>query len=159
MRATLSIALALGMTACGGDAVPDEEAKVTAESPAGPSRPIEATVVQCTHTEEASIYNVKAAQWRAEYYGSGAVQSLNLTVWRPAAGGPDQFSLAASQDGNQYRIDTVEGSQQVGSGTITMEPDADGGARFSIDGKDQNGHPLRATVSCGEFIEPVAEGG
>ena len=158
--ATVTCAVLILLAAC-GDAEPDAQTELPKDDAvaAGPAGNIDATVVQCTHTDQASIYNVKAAQWRAEYYGSGDVRSLNLTVWRPAAGGEDQINFAASKGGQQYRINTVEGGQKVGSGRVVIEEDDEGGARFVIDGEDQNGNPLHATVSCGEFVEPTAEGG
>ena len=160
MRLGAAGLLMIVVTACGGtDTDSEGEVPETETAVAGPAGNIDATVVQCTYTEEASIYNVKAAQWRAEYYGSEDVRSLNLTVWRPAAGGEDQINFVANKGGQQYRINTVEGSQKVGSGRVVIEEHDEGGARFVINGEDQNGNPLHATVSCGEFVEPVAEGG
>ena len=158
--ATVACALSVLLAGCGDrEADPQAEPQENSTAVAGPAGAIDATVVQCTYTDQASIYNVKAAQWRAEYYGSEDVRSLNLTVWRPVAGGEDQINFVANKGGEQYRINTVEGSEKVGSGRVIIEEDEEGGARFVIDGKDQNGNPLHATVSCGEFVEPAAEGG
>jgi hypothetical protein len=150
MRLSIILATSLAAAACGES--PRAAADSSADTaPAPPAGPIEATVVQCTYTDSASIQNVRAAQWRAEYYGSGDVRSLNLTVWRPIVGGPDRVSLAASKDGRKYLL--------ADGGQVNIEEDDEGGARFIVDGLDQHGNPLHATVSCGEFLEAVVAGG
>ena len=50
---------------------------------------------QCASSAESSIYDVPATQWHVTYGGVGSnIQHLNLTVWRPRAGGPDMVGPA-----------------------------------------------------------------
>ena len=153
------------LLACGND--PDENTpqKDTTEQTAEVMRNgadaaemVNVQLDQCTYTPAASIYGRPAAQWRAESPASGNVGNLSLTVWRMATGGPEQFSLYTRQGEHDYRIDTVEGSQKVGSGSVVITQQG-GAARFEINGTDQYGNVLKAVVSCAKFVEPVAEGG
>ena len=133
---------------------PSESAVATPNLPG--SKPINAKIERCTFTEEAQIYGRPAAQWRAEQ--AGANGNLNLTVWRMDADGAHQINMYVQQGDHTYRINTVEGSSKEGSGTVTVTPEG-GGAKFEINGKDQSGNDLRATIFCGTLGEPVIEGG
>src|SRR5690606_27208 len=123
------------LAACGGSpdaggaraedappAAPGAEAPSSAAAPGGRGSgqgtvPIEVTAVvggrtysvagtgECTHTEQASIYDVRAAQWRAGYSSSsGDLRYLNLTIWQPAAGGADQANLSLRIGDTDHRI-------------------------------------------------------
>ena len=149
----------LALAACGGDSQEQPAPAVEMSSNHAPApTPVDLQITQCTHTENASIYGKPAAQWRAEHYGSEDPTSANLTVWQMKAGGPDQFNFHMVQSGATYRIDTVEGSTKVGSGSVTVTRQ-DKGVQFVMSGKDQNGNDLRATIYCDGLIEPKAEGG
>ena len=159
MKNAIKIGIVL-LAACGGgneeqQSQADTE-QVSNDAPAPGA--VDLQITQCTHTENASIYGKPAAQWRAEHYGSEDPTSANLTVWRMKTGGEDQFSFHMVQSGETYRINTVEGSTKVGSGTVTVTAQGKG-AQFVMSGKDQNGNDLRATIYCDGLIEPVAEGG
>ncbi len=111
----------------------------------------------CTHTENASIYNVPAKMWSVQYNGGSGIEHLNLTVWRTAEP-PDQLSFAVQTGSADHRIDTVKGRQVVGRGTVTVQPTGDGG-RFEIDGEAADGTKIRATIECQRFTEPMPAGG
>lgn len=114
---------------------------------------------ECTHTEQASIYDVRAAQWRASYSGSsGDLRSLNLTIWQPAAGGADQANLSLQIGDTDHRIATVTGGEIVGSGTATAVRSGSGGT-LTVEGRDANGTAVRVTAECARLDVPVAEGG
>lgn len=155
----LNFGLLLMFCGCVNTDAPDNssvQADTAAHAPA--PMPVDLQITQCMHTENAAIYGRPAAQWRAEHYGSEDPTSVNLTVWRMKAGGVDQFSFRMVQSGSTYRIDTVEGSSKVGSGTVTMTRQ-ENGAQFVVSGKDAHGNDVRASIYCDGFVEPAAEGG
>jgi hypothetical protein len=124
------------------------------EDNAPPSEPLTLNLDQCQHAPQAAIYNRPAKLWRAEQPGENYV---SLTVWQLNAGGTE-FSLSRSAGSNTYRIDTVNGGQKVGSGSVAITSQGEG-ASFEISGKDQNGNDLRATITCTKLVPLVAEGG
>lgn len=175
--------------ACGGSSDADGTrtgeppvAGVTADAPpaaAAPSNdadgtgsvPIEITAVvdgrtysvagtgECTHTEQASIYDLRAAQWRASYSGTGGdLRHLNLTVWQPTGGGADQANLSLRIRDQDYRIATVKGGNIVGSGTASAVRSGAGGT-FTVEGEDADGTPVQVTAECARLDVPVAQGG
>jgi hypothetical protein len=52
----------------------------------------------------------------------------------------------------------VKGGEVVGSGRVTVQRSG-AGARFEVDGEDEDGTRIRATVECQRVTEAVAEGG
>lgn len=137
----------------------------------GGSVPIEITAVvggqtysvaghgECTHTAEASIYGVRAAQWRASYSGQGGdLRHMSLTIWQPASGGADQANLSVQVGETTHRVATVVGGEIVGSGIASAGRSGDAGT-LTVDGRDGDGTPVRVSVDCARFDVPVAEGG
>src|SRR4051812_32693710 len=50
---------------------------------------------ECRHESEASIHGVSAALWMVHFAGrTGSVKQLDLTLWRPKDGSPDQLSVS-----------------------------------------------------------------
>jgi hypothetical protein len=114
---------------------------------------------ECASSTQSSIYDVPATQWRASYGGEGSnIQHLNLTVWRPRAGGPDMVNLSLRSGEIGHEIATVKGGTIRGSGTASVTPAGPGGT-LQVRGTDADGHPLELTVECERFDEVVAEGG
>jgi hypothetical protein len=114
---------------------------------------------ECASSAESSIYDVPATQWRATYGGEGSnIQHLNLTVWRPHAGGPDMVGLYLRSGETEHQIATVKGGALQGSGTASVQAAGQGGS-LTVKGTDGDGHPLELTVRCERFDEVVAEGG
>ena len=114
---------------------------------------------ECASSTESSIYDVPATQWHVTYGGDGSnIQHLNLTVWRPRAGGPDMVGLHLQSGEIDHEIATVKGGSLKGSGTASVRPTGKGGI-LNVSGKDADGHPLDLTVECERFDEVVAEGG
>lgn len=114
---------------------------------------------ECTHTEQASIYDVRAAQWRASYSGSGGdLRYVNLTIWQPAAGGADQANLSLRIGDTDHRIATVQGGEIVGKGTASAARTG-GGGTLTVEGEDATGTAVRVTAECARVDVPVAEGG
>ena len=114
---------------------------------------------ECASSTESSIYDVPATQWHVTYGGDGSnIQHLNLTVWRPRAGGPDMVGLYLQSGEINHEIATVKGGPLKGSGTASVRPTRKGGI-LNVSGKDADGHPLDLTVECERFDEVVAEGG
>jgi len=114
---------------------------------------------ECATSTESSIYDVPATQWHVTYGGDGSnIQHLNLTVWRPRAGGPDMVGLYLQSGEINHEIATVKGGPLKGSGTAGVRPTGRGGI-LNVSGKDADGHPLDLTVECERLDEVVAEGG
>ncbi len=113
----------------------------------------------CRHAPEASIHGVSASLWMVQYGGSedGPVKQLNLTLWRPKDGSPDQLSLALEAKSGEHRIDTGP-DESKGEGSVTILPNGPGG-RLEIKGKDARGKPIQITIDCPAFSGVQAEGG
>jgi hypothetical protein len=114
----------------------------------------------CRHTPNASIYDVPAALWMAEYGGGekGAISSVNLTLWRPKNGNPEQLSLSVSTRSSSHRISVGGRGEQVGSGKAEIIPEGAGG-RLQVQGKDDSGKALQLVITCPVFAGVQAEGG
>ena len=115
---------------------------------------------ECASNGEASIYQVPATLWHATWEGreGSEIRRLNLTVWRPKAGGPDMTGLTLDAGGTTHRIATVEGGTMAGSGAPDVRSAGKGGV-LSVSGKDDHGDAIELTVECERFDEVVAEGG
>jgi len=111
---------------------------------------------ECGHEPRASIYDVEASLWMAEY--SEGDRHVALSYWRPRGGGGDQFSLFVQSGPTDHRISTVNGAEPEGSGRSTFQPTSLGG-RFEISGKDQSGAALSASIECARFGPISAVGG
>lgn len=114
---------------------------------------------ECASSTDASIYEVPATLWHAIYEGDGSeLRSLNLTVWRPKAGGGDMVGLSLGVGETTHQIATVKGGQMAGSGTPGVRPAGSGGT-LTVAGKDDHGDAIELSVECERFDEVVAEGG
>jgi hypothetical protein len=114
----------------------------------------------CRHAPDASIRGVSASLWTVEYGGSEdkAVKRLNLTLWRPKDGGPDQLSLELKTQSGDHRVETGAGRKHKGEGTVTILPSGPGG-RLELRGKDAKGKPIQISIDCPAFGGVEAEGG
>jgi hypothetical protein len=117
-------------------------------------------VGRCRHAPDASIYDLPAALWLVEYSkpDNAQLKQLNLTLWRPKNGKPDQISLSVETGSASHRVDIGGRGEQAGSGTVTLSPSGAGG-RFEFKGKDAAGTKLEVAINCPEFGEVEAEGG
>lgn len=109
----------------------------------------------CTHAPKASIYNVPSEMWTARQ--EAETRSTQLTLWRPAGGKEEMFSLSLSGAKN-IDISTVRGGKVTGSGTVKLAPEGKGG-RFTIDAKAKSGEAINGTIECTAFTAAIAEGG
>ena len=114
----------------------------------------------CRHTPAAAIYGVPAALWMVALTGSedAPVKSMNLTLWKPKNGSPQQFSLSLDAGSSTHRIDVGGRGEQVGSGKATVAATGAGG-RIEISGKDASGKAIELVVHCPAFAGVEAEGG
>ncbi|HYF39877.1 MAG TPA: hypothetical protein VD930_09325 [Gemmatimonadales bacterium] len=114
----------------------------------------------CRHAPEASIRGVSASLWMVQYGGSGdgPVRQLNLTLWRPKDGSPDQLSLAMDAKSGEHRIETGAKGGVKGEASVTILPNGPGG-RLELRGKDADGKPIQITIDCPTFGGVQAEGG
>jgi hypothetical protein len=114
----------------------------------------------CRHTPDAAIYGVPAALWMVELSGSkdAPVKSMDLTLWKPKNGSPQQFSLNLDAGSAAHRIDVGGRGEQVGSGKAAVIAKGAGG-RIEISGKDGSGQTIQLVVHCPAFAGVEAEGG
>src|SRR3954468_4307304 len=113
----------------------------------------------CRHEPGASIRGVSAALWAVQFAGQkGAVKQLNLTLWRPTDGSPDQLSLSLDTGSGSHRIQTGAEKRNSGEGSVTILPSGPGG-RMEISGKEAGGKPIQLTIDCPAFAGAEGEGG
>lgn len=114
---------------------------------------------ECASSADASIYEVPATLWHAMYEGDGSEpRRLNLTVWRPKAGGDDMVGLSLGIGETTHQIATVKGGPMAGSGAPGVQPAGNGGT-LTVAGNDDHGDSIELSVECQRFDEVVAEGG
>lgn len=136
----------------------DDASAVTIDATMGGRRYVAAGTGECSHAPAASIYGMPAAMWLVQYGGGGDVQSLSLTLWRPASGAADQLSLSVTADDRTTRISTVEGGRMEGTARVVMETDGDA-RQVRVDGRDANGDRVIVAVRCPRFAPLEAVGG
>jgi hypothetical protein len=83
---------------------------------------------------------------------------MNLTLWKPKNGSPQQFSLNLTTRSSSHRIDVGGRGDQIGSGKASVLPSGAGG-RIEISGKDESGKAVELIVKCPTFGGVQAEGG
>ncbi len=113
---------------------------------------------RCRHSPSASIYDVPAALWMVEQSGAGSIKSVNLTLWRPKNGSPDQVSLSLETGSSSHQINSGGRAEPVGSATVKLSP-LDSGGRFELKGKDGAGAKIAVIITCPTFTGVEAEGG
>jgi hypothetical protein len=113
----------------------------------------------CRYEPEASIHDVSASLWMVQYTGRGkSLKQLNLTLWRPKDGSPDQLSLSLETGSDSHRIETGGKGKNSGEGSVTILPSGPGG-RLEISGKEAGGKRVQITIDCPAFAGIEAEGG
>jgi hypothetical protein len=114
----------------------------------------------CTHAADATMRDVSGSLWTVRYSDGkgGSVKRLDLTLWRPTDGGPDQLSLAVETKSGTHRIETGNpGNQGKGEGSVTILPSGPGG-RLEISGKEAGRKPVQITIDCTAFAGVQSEG-
>ena len=114
----------------------------------------------CTHAANATVRDVSGSLWTVRYGEGkgGSVKRLDLTLWRPTDGGPDQLSLAVETKSGVHRIETGNpGDGSKGEGSVTILPSGPGG-RLEISGKEAGGKPVEITIDCTAFAGGPSEG-
>jgi hypothetical protein len=115
---------------------------------------------ECKHAPEASIYGVPAALWMVQYAGpeAAALKQLNLTLWQPKNGAPDQVSLSVETKSGSHRINVGGAGTKTGKGSVTIQPSGPGG-KVEVKGEDGSGKAIKMTIHCPAFAGVEAEGG
>jgi hypothetical protein len=104
-------------------------------------------------------YGVPAALTSVSQRAGG--DSLNLSLWQPAAGAPAMLSLHVSTGSKSYVVDTVKGGSKrdtKGSGSAKLEKSGEGGA-IVIDAVAAGGEKITGRIVCQRFGAVHAEGG
>jgi hypothetical protein len=84
---------------------------------------------------------------------------VNLEIRRGAsAEASDQFVFSFLDGQRSATIQTVAGSERMGSGTVRVTRHS-AGARFDVEGKGKEGQPVRATIDCSALQKTEAAGG
>lgn len=84
---------------------------------------------------------------------------FDLAIRRGATPGVyDQFVFSFSDGPRSGVIQTVAGSQRMGSGTVRVTRHG-AGARFDVVGRSEKGEPIRATIDCSAFQGSEASSG
>ena len=170
LRATLMISLGMGalvsteamaqqQNLAPESATPQAEANLAITAKAGRKSFQASGAGSCKHAPDASIGGASASLWTVQYGGGdgGSVKQLNLTLWRPKDGGPDQLSLSLETKSGEHRIETGGEGKHKGEGKVAILPSGPGG-RLELTGKDEKGKPIQVTVDCPSFGEVEAEG-
>ena len=155
-----ALACMVAATACANAQSSQDTGSVTISGKVGRRSYQSAGPGSCRHTPSAAIYGVPAALWMVALTGSddAAVKSMNLTLWKPKNGSPQQFSLSLTAGSSTHRIDVGGRGEQVGSGKASVAAKGAGG-RIEISGKDDSGQALELVVDCPAFAGVEAEGG
>jgi hypothetical protein len=137
-----------------------EQISVTIEAKVGGKKYQGSGNGACKHAPDASIRGVSASLWMVQYTAAkdGSLKQLNLTLWRPKDGGPDQLSLSLDTGSGSHRIETGAEGESAGSGSVTVLPSGPGG-RLEIAGKEAGGKKIQVTIDCSAFAGVEAEGG
>lgn len=114
----------------------------------------------CRHTPDAAIYDLPAALWMIEYGNQAGrgIRQVNLTLWKPKDGSPDQVSLSLETGRSSHRISSGGKAQPAGSATVSVSPLGSGG-RLKLTGKDAEGTKIELTIDCPTLAGVEAEGG
>lgn len=114
----------------------------------------------CQYAPDASIRGASASLWMVQFAGSGqgGLKQLNLTLWRPKEGDPDQLSFSLETKSGTHRIETGGPGESAGEGTVTILPSGPGG-RLEVSGKEANGKPIQVSIDCSAFADVAADGG
>lgn len=84
---------------------------------------------------------------------------FNLSIRRGTTSeASNQFTFSFLDGTRQALIQTVAGSGRIGSGTVRVQRQGNG-ARFEVEGRTQQGVPVRATIVCSAFQGGEAAGG
>ena len=140
-------------------AVPAESVAITVTARIGGKSYRGSGTGSCRYEPEASIHDVSASLWTVQYAGrSRSLKHLNLTLWRPKDGSPDQLTLSLETGSGSYRIETGGKEGNSGEGSVTILPSGPGG-RLEISGKEAGGKPVQITIDCPAFAGIEAEAG
>jgi hypothetical protein len=140
-------------------AVPAESVAITVTARIGGKSYHGSGTGSCRYEPEASIHDVSASLWTVQYVGRGrSLKHLDLTLWRPKDGTPDQLTLSVETGSGSHRIETGGKEGNSGEGSVTILPSGPGG-RLEISGKEAGGKPVQITIDCPAFAGIEAEAG
>jgi hypothetical protein len=139
---------------------PGEQTSVAIEAKVGGKKYKASGSGECKHAPDASIRGVSASLWMVQYTNAkdGSLKQLNLTLWRPKDGSPDQLSLSLETGSGSHRIQTGGDGANSGEGSVTILPSGPGG-RLEISGKEAGGKRVQIAIDCSAFAGVEAEGG
>jgi hypothetical protein len=118
------------------------------------------------HVDERATPNNTRAYFVAMYPWFGQRVAADKPQWRftleirrgAASEGSDQFVFSFLDGQRSGTIQTVAGSQRMGSGTVRVTRHG-AGARFDVEGRTREGDNVRATIDCSAFQKSEGAGG
>lgn len=105
----------------------------------------------CTHEAKGEIYSLPAQQWRVEQADAG--RRVALTLWRPARGAMDMFTLYLQTGGRTFAASTVKTPRDTpawDAGEVIFGRKGAGGV-FTVNATAANGTVIRGTIACEAF--------
>ena len=105
-------------------------------------------------------YFVAAYPWFGQRIAPDKPQwRFNLEIRRGVSSeASDQFVFSFLDGKRSGTIQTVSGSERMGSGTVRVTRHG-AGARFDIEGRTKEGDAIRATIDCSTFQKTEGAGG
>lgn len=182
VMAALGFALAVALAAPTAAQPPRRAATVRRGAPGAPPQPLtdvsvslgsaryEAKVDADCHVDERAVPVSTRAYFVARYPWFGQRPPADQPQWRfgleirrgaaagAAAGAYDQFVFSFLDGTRSGTIQTVAGSERMGSGTVRVTRHG-AGARFDVEGRTKEGDAVRATIDCSAFQKSEGSGG
>jgi len=146
----------------GAAAVPMTDASITI----GGARYTGRLDAKCGADEKATVGNTRfyytaMYPWFGQRVAADKPQwRFNLSIKRSAKPNVHDQFVFSFMDGTRKSgvIQTVAGSQRMGSGTVKVTRHG-AGARFDVAGRSDKGEPIQATIDCSAFQGGEAAGG
>jgi hypothetical protein len=118
------------------------------------------------HVDERATPSNTRAYFVAMYPWFGQRVAADKPQWRfdleirrgATSEASDQFVFSFLDGQKSGTIQTVSGSQRMGSGAVRVTRHGNG-ARFDVDGRTKEGDPVRATIDCSAFQKSEGAGG
>jgi hypothetical protein len=118
------------------------------------------------HVDERATASNTRAYFVARYPWFGQRVTADKPQWRfdleirrgTTSDASNQFVFSFADGQRAGTIQTVSGSERMGSGTVRVTRHGNG-ARFDVEGRTKEGDPIHATIDCSAFQKSEGAGG